>query len=179
MDTELLVICVFLGFVAAGALTHLAARGLRAHVSRALGLKVIVHSTELARCQELRVQAEIKPARPFDLDSVEMTLLCERIYRERRRDGEGFNREKDVLHKESTYVMEGTGPLAAGERKVFAASFTIPGDALSSKRTSSDWGADQGLRIDWYVQVRFHLKGYPDSVERRDLAVSSHGRPGR
>lgn len=151
---------------------------IRAWARYLLNSRVTVSPQQAVKGQKLDVTVEITPRLPVTIDMIEITILCQRTYREHQGSSTLFSRrdrdnvEVDNVCKEITYIPF-QGEVGAGENKSFSTPVTVPSDGVSTKRSASSWGEPQQISIEWYVIVRINVKRMPDAIHKTNIIVQS------
>jgi len=151
---------------------------IRAWARYMLNSRVAVSPLQAVRGQNLDVTVEITPRVPVVIDMIEITILCQRIYREQQGNSTFFARrhrnnvEVDNVCKETTYIPF-QGEVGAGESKSFSTPVTVPADGVPTKRSARNWGEPQQISIEWYVIVRINVKAMPDAIHKTNIIVQS------
>ncbi|GEM_PF-1571428 len=170
-----------LAFVVCGlvvvAITFIGIWIVRAFAGSALNARISLSPQQIKRGQELNVGITICPRFSLEIDMIEITITCERTYRERHRGGWGSSHrdshtEVDNICKETTYLPVDT-MVGTGEEKSYTVKIIVPGEGLPTKRKTMDWGEDQGISIEWFVTIRFDIKSFPDAILRYNIVVQS------
>ncbi|MGV8121615.1 MAG: hypothetical protein AB2L14_17790 [Candidatus Xenobiia bacterium LiM19] len=151
---------------------------IRAWARYMLNSRVAVSPQQAVKGQKIDVTVEITPRLPVTIDMIEITILCQRTYREHQGSGTLFSRrdrdnvEVDNVCKETTYIPF-QGEVGAGENKSFSTPVTVPADGVATKRSARSWGEPQQICIEWYVIVRINVKALPDAIHKINIIVRS------
>jgi hypothetical protein len=150
---------------------------IRAWARYAVNSRVTITPQQVAKGDEINVTVDFTPRFPVTIDMIEISIECQRTYRERQ-GGELFSRrdrdtlEVDNVCKETVYIPF-QGEVGAGENKSFSTPVTVPTDGVATKRASRDWSEAQHISIEWYVTVRINIKLMPDAIHRTNIYVTS------
>jgi len=174
-DTTLYIIAaVIIIALAAFAIYYMA----RAWARYALGSRVIVNPMQAVKGDEITVSIDFTPKFPVTIDMIEISIVCQRTYREHHGDNLLFSRsdrdtlEVDNVCKETVFIPF-QGEVGAGENKSFSTPVTVPSDGIATKRASVQWGEPQQINIEWYVIARINVKMMPDAIHKINIHVAS------
>ncbi|MDQ7822340.1 MAG: hypothetical protein RDV48_06055 [Candidatus Eremiobacteraeota bacterium] len=142
----------------------------RAYAANAINPRITLSPEKVKRGQELSAVIEFSPRMSLELDMIEVTITCERTFREHRAGDRHHHYEKDTLCKETTYIPVGK-MVKAGETCSYSSNIAVPRDGLPTKRKSFGWDEEQAISIEWYVTVRFDIKQFPDAINRYSIIV--------
>ena len=166
--------------VCLGAAPGLLAVGLAAYLSRAAGRvgepSVSIDSPRLRPGERIAVKVELPPTRDLDLEHVGVALVCVRSGtitvtgtgtgdggRASPGPGPGSREEEVYADRAERAVARRPGPA----RPTFEQRFRVPPNAEPSSLAR----AGRAPRVDWFVEVHFHIVDGPDYRGRFPVTV--------